>query len=212
MKVKPNRLLFYILSFTWGLLTTIVGAIVMLGCMIFTRKKPTRFLDCWYIKVGKIWGGFSLGPFIITDRIADLSTLKHEHGHSIQNCVFGPLWPFIIGIPSVVRYWYRKLRKKLGLRNKTKYYAIWFEKQATEWGCKLYNYRGSLKVRQLISCGYALEGIIDGMNNMNQSLKEAAAAFSWPEYDLSMARVKELIDGADEEEYWEDKKDDKAQS
>lgn len=149
--MRINKPLFYILSFTWGLLTTLIGAIAMLGCMVFTGKKPKRFLDCWYIKVGKIWGGVSLGPFIIADRIAGESTLKHEFGHSIQNCVFGPLWPFIIGIPSAVRYWYRKLRKKRGLKNKTKYYDIWFEKQATEWGQFNYNYRQSWKLKELVA-------------------------------------------------------------
>lgn len=149
--MKPNKLIFYILSFTWGILATIVGAIVMLGCIIFTKKKPMRFGDCWYIKVGKIWGGFSLGPFLIVDRVSDLSDIKHEHGHSIQNCVFGPLWLFIIGIPSMTRYWYRKLRKKLGYKNKTKYYDIWFEKQATEWGCKYYEYRESLNLKKFVN-------------------------------------------------------------
>ena len=43
--------------------------------------------------------------------------------------------PFVVCIPSAVRYWYREFkyhRKKL--TPPTKYDDIWFEGQATKWG------------------------------------------------------------------------------
>jgi hypothetical protein len=60
-------------------------------------------------------------------------TKWHEHGHAIQSCIFGPLFPFIIGIPSVVRWWYRKLIVMSGVKDSNElpgYYDIWFESDA----------------------------------------------------------------------------------
>lgn len=149
--MKLNKTLFKILSLTWGLPMNIIGAIAILVCMIFTGKKPKKFCDCYYIKVGRIWGGVSLGMFIITDRISDISCLKHEHGHAIQNCYYGIIFPFIVGIPSVIRYWYREIRKKLGYKNKTKYYDIWFERQATDFGVGYYDMKYPAKTKWVVS-------------------------------------------------------------
>ena len=49
----------------------------------------------------------------------------------------GIIYPFLIGIPSAIRYWYREL--KYYRKNKqpsTPYDSIWFEGQATRWGHK----------------------------------------------------------------------------
>lgn len=86
--------------------------------------------------VGKNHGGVSLGIVIIVPEGAIKWKLNHELGHAIQNCKYGLLMPFIVGIPSAIRYHYRKSRKKRGLLNKTGYYDIWFEKEANEYGEK----------------------------------------------------------------------------
>ena len=111
----------------------IVGFIVAL-LLLCVGKRPKRWGDCFYFEVGKNWGGLELGIFFITDRYAGASTRNHEHGHAIQNCFFGFLMPFIVGIPSAVRYWYRRIRTKKGLPNNTEYDDIWFEGQATRLG------------------------------------------------------------------------------
>lgn len=123
--------LFYLLSFTWGLPVTLAGCIAA----FFVRLcgvRPERVGYCFCFRVGEGWGGFSLGIFIFTDKEATEKTLWHEHGHGLQNCVFGPLMPFIVSIPSAVRYWCRRLKK-----NKTAlkpYESAWFESQATRVG------------------------------------------------------------------------------
>lgn len=95
---------FYILSFTWGILYTLIGSIVMLSLLV-VGKKPQRFNDRFYIRVGKHWGGCNLGPWFICDESPSLHTKQHESGHGFQNALWGPLYPFVVCIPSGLRYW-----------------------------------------------------------------------------------------------------------
>lgn len=129
-----NKLTFYLLSFTWGLPLTLVGVIVGIVLMII-GKKPERWGACWYFKVGKNWGGLELGLIFLTNDVPSKHTRNHEHGHAIQNCYFGFLMPFIVCIPSAIRYWYRKLKyTRKGLIPPTKYDSVWFEGDATKLG------------------------------------------------------------------------------
>lgn len=128
-----QKALFYILSFTWGLPMTLIGLIVAL-VLICTGHKPKKWGGCWYFNVGGSWGGLELGAFFLTDGIDNKHVKNHEFGHAIQNCVLGPLMPFLVSIPSAIRYWYRTIRENLGLRNETAYDAIWFEGSATRLG------------------------------------------------------------------------------
>ena len=130
-----NKKLFYILSWTWGLPMTLIGAIVTGIFMIF-GKKPKRWGPCIYTEVGKDWGGLELGMFFLTDNTSYASTKCHEVGHAIQNCYWGPFMLFVIGIPSAIRYWYRRIRTALDYANTTRYDDIWFEGQATTWGAR----------------------------------------------------------------------------
>ena len=127
------EILFYILSFTWGLPLTLVGACVALALSLLGYK-PKIHGYCICYEVGENWGGLNLGFFIFTNNNASGRTKNHEFGHALQNCIFGVFTPFIVTIPSAIRYWYRKYRQRKGLTNSTPYDAIWFEKQATEWG------------------------------------------------------------------------------
>lgn len=82
-----------------------------------------------------------MGPFFVTDSTPTLHTKQHESGHGIQNIMFGPLMPFIVSIPSCIRYWYREYLVRSG---KKKYYelpeydSIWFEGMATRLGEKYF--------------------------------------------------------------------------
>jgi hypothetical protein len=88
------------------------------------------------------FGGLSLGLVYFVDKSDNLNTHKHELGHTIQNTWFGPLFPFLIGIPSVIRFqlWdflSKRYRKKY---NKSlSYDSIWFEGQATKLGYKYFD-------------------------------------------------------------------------
>ena len=130
-----SKALYYFLSFTWGLPLTLIGAIVAV-CLMASGHKPKRWGGCIYFNVGKNWGGLELGLFFLTDSRDSEHTKNHELGHSIQNCKYGFMMPFIVCIPSAARYWYRELRDRRGLPNETPYDAIWFEGEATELGYK----------------------------------------------------------------------------
>jgi hypothetical protein len=135
MKLILKRILFYILSFTWGGIMSVIGLLVLLVTLPF--GKFGIYHGRIYKRIGKNWGGVELGCFFLCDENAGEHTMAHECGHGLQNCIWGPLFPFVIAIPSAVRYWYREFLRR---HNKEKYYllpdydAIWFEGQATKWG------------------------------------------------------------------------------
>jgi hypothetical protein len=83
----------------------------------------------WLIRIGTGWGGVSLGPVAIVSHTAGDYVVAHEFGHSIQNCYYGPFALVCVTIPSVIRYWVRRLK-----RTNTDYYSIWFEKEASQLG------------------------------------------------------------------------------
>jgi len=133
-----KKFIFYFLSVTWGCIMTVIGGFATLGLLI-AGHKPEKYGWCWHFKVGENWGGVSLGLVFITDNAPSKNTKMHEHGHSIQNCIFGPLMPFVVGIPSVVRYWYREYLVKSGKKKYselTPYDSVWFEGDASTRGKK----------------------------------------------------------------------------
>ena len=121
---------------------TTIGFFATLFSLIFLKGKIHRNGYGFITEVKGNWGGVSLGLFQLCGSYNKPSgpcydpdwyehTRRHEFGHSIQNMIFGPLFPFIVAIPSAIRYWldyYGKL--------KSDYYDIWFERTATEWGTK----------------------------------------------------------------------------
>lgn len=137
--IKNNPVLYYLLQFTWGITMNIAGALTFLFLIIFRKKKVKRYQNNLYMVVGKkYWGGVNLGMFFLTDRSESGSTKMHESGHALQNAAFGPLFLFIVAIPSAIRYHYREWLRKKGKPITTGYYDIWFEGQANEWGYKYY--------------------------------------------------------------------------
>jgi hypothetical protein len=101
---------------------TLVGA----AAALFLRWRayiPTRFGPCWVFVVGERWGGVNLGPVILISKTAKIRTIHHEIGHALQNCLWGPLFPFVIAIPSAIRY---QLREREEFKDKVKF-SIMFD-------------------------------------------------------------------------------------
>lgn len=128
-----SKRVFYILSFTWGLPMTLVGCLVAMVLLILGHK-PKKWGYCYYFEVGEGWGGLELGMFFLCNKNPTEHIKNHETGHSLQNCVLGPLMPFAVCIPSAIRYWYRAIRQKIGKPCKTKYDDFWVEGSATRIG------------------------------------------------------------------------------
>lgn len=117
--MKINKPLYYILNCTWGCIMTLIGAVVTLA-LLCVGKKPQKHAGCTYFNVGKSWGGMELGCFFLTDSNDSTHTKNHEFGHSLQNCLWGPLFPFVVCIPSAIRYWLREFKTQ----KSKKIYAI----------------------------------------------------------------------------------------
>ena len=127
--------LYYLLSLTWGLPLTIIGGLVALALM-GSGFTPRRYGGCIYFELGEGWGGLNLG-LVFLCQVGAPDTLKmHEFGHSIQNCMWGVLMPFVVVLPSMTRYWLREIKAAHGA-NLPPYDAVWFEGQATRLGTEL---------------------------------------------------------------------------
>lgn len=108
MDYRLSKTKFYILSLSWGLPMTLIGAVVALVLLI-AGYKPKKYGYFVYFEVGQNWGGSEFGLFFIGSECMGDYIKSHEAGHGIQNCYYGPLMPFLVCIPSAVRYWMRNM-------------------------------------------------------------------------------------------------------
>jgi hypothetical protein len=109
----PN-IIKWISRFTWEIIQTSLGAFLYLGFKVMKFDHEfSIYKNSFYIKNDLI--GVSLGAFVFgtSKEVYALfgyadptkeeeNTKKHEYGHSIQSAIFGPLYLFVIGYPSVV--------------------------------------------------------------------------------------------------------------
>jgi hypothetical protein len=99
--MKLKKLLFWIGSFTWGILLTLPGAIMAL---VFALRggKPLKVRTTFIFKV-KIKGvSFSLGPFIVATEGYTQEQVFRLVGNSIQNSIYGPFYFFLIVVPKLI--------------------------------------------------------------------------------------------------------------
>lgn len=134
-----NKKTYYLLSLTWGLPLTMVGGVV--GMILrLCGIHPARFGFCLCFEIGRKWGGLNLGLVILCQRGASDALRRHEHGHAIQNCYFGPLIiPLVFG--SAARYHYYNRMEKMG-NTLPPYDSWWFEGQATALGNRYFGVKG----------------------------------------------------------------------
>lgn len=140
--LAKNLVVFYILSFTWGFITSFIGLLILLPLVLTKRVHKThgRLYGVFPEAFGKGWG-FEMGCFffVAQDCEKDLKLHSHEMGHGLQNILFGPFMIFLVTIPSVIRFWYREFKYyRKGKLPKTPYDDIWFEGQATALGAKYF--------------------------------------------------------------------------
>lgn len=133
--------LYYILNYTWGIIMTLIGWLVIGFIKLFLRRKiieSGKFGPAYFIMIGNNWGGVELGKnFLLADKMGEswtLHTKQHECGHTFQNAVLGPLVIFLVAIPSAIRYWMSRFGKL-----KSDYDAAWFEGNASYFGEIYYN-------------------------------------------------------------------------
>ena len=129
MTVRRSR--FYLLSLTWGLPLTLCGLTVA-AVLRGMGYRSVCYHGARLFTLGRGWGGLSLGPVLLTCSDASDRLRRHELGHAIQNCSYGPfILPLVL--LSVLRYHLRERRIRLGLPL-TPYDSWWFEGEATALG------------------------------------------------------------------------------
>lgn len=109
MKKKLVIVLFYVLSFTWALPTTLLGGVAALFLFII-GKKPEKWGPCFTFRITNGYG-LEMGLFFLSPK--DYKSVHincHEVGHQLQACfILGPFQLFVVGIPSAIRYWLREM-------------------------------------------------------------------------------------------------------
>lgn len=130
--LNMRTFLFWWIQLTWGIPLTIIGATAAV-VFVLRGHKPKRFGHAIYFEVGRNWGGVNLGGFFFVQKNASPALKRHEYGHSFQNMMLGVLMPFLVNIPSAIRYHYRNYRRARGY-NLTSYDDFWCEGWATKLG------------------------------------------------------------------------------
>lgn len=130
-KSKALTIIVNILLGVWQILCWLPGVIglaIFHKCEIYRNKEAGIMV----IKVnkGNFIGGacFSCGPIIFVTTDCDDNIIKHETGHSVQSLIFGPLFHFVVSIPSIILFWTRRIKRKD---------AIWYHSHWPEGGSKL---------------------------------------------------------------------------
>lgn len=148
--VGGNEWMFYLLSFTWGIIASLIGFIILIPFLITKRFEiyNNRLYGVFPKCFGDGWG-FEMGCFFYVshDCYSNEKMNIHESGHGLQNIVWGPLMIFVISIPSMIRFWYRKYLIKKGKEVKP-YESIWFEKQASQWGLNFIHLTHKLRIHK----------------------------------------------------------------
>jgi hypothetical protein len=101
---------------------------MFIGCKI-AKCKSKKYKNAIETKWGNKYGSVSLGMFIFLDNDKDETLAAHEYGHSIQSLILGPLYLFVIGIPSLC--WAAFSDKYRTKHNKT-YYEFYTESGANK--------------------------------------------------------------------------------
>lgn len=125
-----KRFLYGIIQCTWGLPQTLLGFAVFLWC----RRSSRSFYHGALVTEWKRNTGLSLGLFLFVPRgKTGQEFLVHEYGHTIQSLFLGPLYLFLIGIPSAIwcnLSWCDNMRKKKELS----YHDLYTERWANRLG------------------------------------------------------------------------------
>ena len=137
--LERHMWLYYLLNYTWGMITTLTGWLTIFFCWLVLAKDIHRHGPAHYIAIGDNWGGLEFGVcFLVANNMGEawtLHTKQHETGHSFQNAVLGPFMIFLVAIPSACRYWYQVIAGKHGKTFSADWYDnAWFEGSATRIG------------------------------------------------------------------------------
>lgn len=87
--------------FFWELPQNIIGLSLRL---VIKGERRHRLGNITFYYLDTFPGGITLGEYIMVGTKQDL-TVRHEFGHVLQSRILGPLYLFVIGLPSIVHAW-----------------------------------------------------------------------------------------------------------
>lgn len=108
---------------------TVAGVLSFIN--LFTKNMEIKpYHGVLEIRIGKSWGGCDLGLVYLRDKTSTESVSQHELGHSFQVWL-GIFFPFVVAIPSMIRWWIRRLQPN---KVHKPYDSFWAEDSATQCG------------------------------------------------------------------------------
>lgn len=104
-----KRLFYYFIQWTWAFPQNLAGFLLWVLCG--SEKHNGNYKNA----VITNWDNdrsMSLGMFLFIGYGGGMRMIKHEYGHSIQSLMLGPLYLFVVGIPSLIWCNYRPVAWK----------------------------------------------------------------------------------------------------
>ena len=105
MKKIFNAILFA-LSFIWQLPQSIIGLFMLIFFAAFGKVRLISYKKlCFAFEADLMSGGISLGNFaFVSPRSAksDAVVAHEQEGHTVDSKIWGPLYLFVIGLPSLI--------------------------------------------------------------------------------------------------------------
>jgi len=131
---KVGYLLMFLIGFILGIIQSFIGFIAFL---VLVDNPHYFYKGCIVTIVPGRWGGISVGNFLFLDEYiskedADTSKfLRHEYGHYLQHLILGPLYCFIILLPSLC---WAGFGFNYGIKHGMSYYDFYTERLADKLG------------------------------------------------------------------------------
>lgn len=135
-KHPVTRVLYWIIQLTWGILQNALGFLLWLLLTIIDPKRKRGMYNGAIVSYWKKPFSMGLGMFIFYghENAPDAKEVfVHEYGHTVQSVLLGPLFVFVIGIPSLVWAFTPRFQK---WRDEGRYTYMDFypESWANKWG------------------------------------------------------------------------------
>lgn len=127
-----------ILLFVWQLPQHLVAILIF----IFMNQTPFEWknehtgmtLLCFNVSTSFCW---SLGQFVFINPCANDDVRKHESGHSVQSLFLGPLYLLAVGIPSVILFVIKQIRKRIFKHSDESLFKWYHSHYPEKWADKL---------------------------------------------------------------------------
>ena len=125
---KFFKFIWEVILYIWQLPQNLVGLFLRL---FYPKAQKMEIANVKVLYDYSFPGGISLGRTIFVGT-QDRFTSMHEQGHQIQSMILGPLYLFVIGIPSI--FWASISDTRLHPKTHNGYYKFYTERWADKLG------------------------------------------------------------------------------